>query len=186
VRIAYVGGFLPLHGVAVMLEAAAQLEARAATLPPFVFEMVGAGIEYGAARDFVARRGLARVEFTGRQPYADAPRALARSHVALGAFGTGEKAGRVIPHKLYQGLAAGRAVVSGDGPGVREVFTHGVHLLLTPRGDAAALAGALAALIEDPARRAALGAAARERSRAVASVDAVGRTLADAIAERAA
>src|SRR5262249_41937765 len=84
-------------------------------------------------------------------------------HVALGAFGTGKKAARVIPHKLWQGLAAGRAVVTGDGPGPREAFADGVHLRLTPRGDAAALAQALADLIASPAEPQRLGAAGRAR-----------------------
>jgi glycosyltransferase involved in cell wall biosynthesis len=181
-RIAYIGGFLPLHGTGVILEAAARLEALGAAVPPWRLDMVGTGIEYEAARSFAAARSLSRVEFAGRLPYDEAPRILAESHVVLGVFGAGEKAGRVVPHKLYQGLAAGRAVVTGDGPGVREVFEPGRHLLLVPRGDAGALAGALAELLASPGRRLALGAAARERSLEVATADAVGRSLAEAIA----
>ena len=36
--------------------------------------------------------------------------------------------------------------------------------MITPPGDAAALAGAIAALVDDPARCAALGTAARQRA----------------------
>lgn len=181
-RILYVGGFLPLHGTGVVLEAAARLEARGAALPPWTLRMVGAGIEYDAARAFVAERSLARVEFAGRRPYEEAPRELAAAHVVLGAFGAGDKAGRVVPHKLWQGLAAGRAVVTGDGPGVREVLEDGAHLALVPRGDADALAGALAALLGSDSRREALGAAARARALEIATPEAVGRSLAGAIA----
>ena len=46
----------------------------------------------------------------------------------------------MIPHKVYQGLAAGRAVVTGDGAGLREVFEPGTHLAAVPRGDPEALA----------------------------------------------
>lgn len=184
--VSFTGGFLPLHGTRVILEAAALLEARGAALPPWTLRMVGTGIEYERDRAFAAERRLARVEFAGRLPYDEAPRVLAGSHVVLGAFGAGEKAGRVIPHKLWQGLAAGRAVVTGDGPGVREVCTDGRHLSLVPRGDAGALADALAALLVSDVRRAALGEAARSLALEVGTPDAVGRSLADAIAEVAA
>ena len=125
---------------------------------------------------------LERIEFTGRLDYADAPRVLAQSHIAVGAFGSSTKAGRVIPHKLWQGLAAGRAVVTGDGEGPREVFEDGVHLKLVPRDDAAAIAGALADLLRSSELRERLGAAGRARARALGSVEAVGRQLADAFA----
>ena len=182
VRVTYIGGFLPLHGIATVLEAVARLEARAAKLPPFVVQLVGDGIEYEEARAAARGLRLSRVEFTGRTDYGDAPRVLASSHVALGAFGTGEKTGRVIPHKLWQGLAAGRAVVTGDGPGPREVFVDGVHLKMTPRGDAAALADALAALLLSHELRHRLGEAGRARARELGTTDAIGRQLAEALA----
>lgn len=177
VRVTYVGGFLPLHGVRTLLEAVVLLEQRAGSLPPFVVQLVGDGIEYDSAREFAAGARLQRVEFTGRLAYADAPRVLEQTHISLGAFGTGEKTGRVIPHKLWQGLAAGRAVVTGDGEGPREVFEDGVHLRLVPRGDAEALAAALAALIDSPAARDRLGAAGRERALELGTPEAIGRQL---------
>jgi len=181
VRVSYVGGFLPLHGVLTLLEAVRALEARAASLPPFEVELVGEGIEHAAAREHAARHGLRRVRFAGRRPYAEAPRALAAAHVALGAFGGGEKPGRVIPHKLWQGLAAGRAVVTGDGAGPREVFEDRVHLRLVPRGEPEPLAEALAELIAAPALRARLGAAGRARALELGTARAVGEQFARAL-----
>jgi glycosyltransferase involved in cell wall biosynthesis len=181
VRLTYIGGFLPLHGVPALLEAVALLEARASALPPFIVQLVGDGIEHDEARRVALALKLTCVEFTGRMAYADAPRVLASSHVVLGVFGAGEKAGRVIPHKLWQGLAAGRAVVSGDGEGPREVFTDGVHLRLTPRGDAGALADALAELIGRREWRERMASAGHARARELGTPEAVGRQLADAL-----
>jgi glycosyltransferase involved in cell wall biosynthesis len=185
VRIVYLGGFLPLHGVTVVLEACARLERDAHLLPEFEVELVGRGIEHGRALELAERAGLGRVAFPGRIDYADAPRVLAGAHIVLGAFGAGEKAGRVIPHKVYQGLAAGRAVVTGDGAGLREVFEPGVHLEAVPRGDAEALARALARLIADPAARAALARRGRERALEVATPDRIGEGLHAILAEAA-
>ncbi len=184
VRVVYVGGFLPLHGVSVMLEAFARLEARATELPPWVIEMVGAGIEFDAARAEITRRGVTRVTFAGKRPYAEAPAALGRAHVVLGVFGTGGKTARVIPHKVWQGAAAGRALVTGDTPALREAFEPGVHVEAVPVGDAAALAAALAGLIASPERRRALGAAARTRARELGRAERVGESLTTAMRER--
>ncbi|MEO5989077.1 MAG: glycosyltransferase [Candidatus Eisenbacteria bacterium] len=183
VRILYVGGFLPLHGMPTVMEALAILERHASSLPAYVAQLVGTGIDHDAARTLAADHSLENVEFTGKLAYEDAPRVFAGAHITLGAFGAGEKAGRVIPHKLYQGLAAARAVVSGDGAGVREVLVDGEHLLLVPRGDPAALAQALMRLLGDSSARMAMGARARARALEVATPDAVGRTLASAISE---
>jgi glycosyltransferase involved in cell wall biosynthesis len=182
VRVAYIGGFLPLHGVPTVLEAVSRLESRATSLPAFTVRLVGDGIEFGRARRLAADLRLARVEFAGRIAYEAAPAVLAETDIVLGAFGAGEKAGRVIPHKLWQGLAAGRAVVTGDGEGPREVLEDGVHVELIPRGDADALADSLAGLIASRERRERLGAAGRARARELGSPEAIGRQLAQALA----
>ncbi|HYM80563.1 MAG TPA: glycosyltransferase [Candidatus Limnocylindria bacterium] len=176
VRLIYVGGFLPLHGVPIVLDALASLERRSG-LPDFRCELVGKGMGFAAATRRAQDLGLERVAFPGALEYTDLPLALAQAHVVLGAFGPGAKAGRVIPHKVYQGVAAGRAVVTGDGPGVREVFTPGVHLRTVPRGEPELLADALAELIRDPDARARLGRQGREHALEVATVEQIGRTL---------
>jgi 2-polyprenyl-3-methyl-5-hydroxy-6-metoxy-1,4-benzoquinol methylase len=88
---------------------------------------------------------------------------VAAHDVCLGAFGTGPKAQRVVPTKVYQGLAAGCAVVTGDTPAVGAL---GAAVLRVPPGDAAALAALLRQLTTDQealtmARRRARDAAAR-------------------------
>jgi glycosyltransferase involved in cell wall biosynthesis len=181
VRVVYVGGFLPLHGVPTVIEAAARLEREASSLPDFTIELVGEGIELERARRLAARCGLRRTTFRGPCPYHEAPRVLGEAHVVLGAFGATAKAGRVIPHKVYQGLAAGRAVVTGDGSGLRELFEPGTHLIGVARDHADGLAAALKELISSPERRAALGARGRERATEVGSTERIGVELKRAI-----
>src|SRR5262249_25007699 len=149
--------------------------------PEYFVTLVGRGIEFEWSRELARRSGLRRVEFAGPCPYEESPRILSEAHVVLGAFGGSAKAGRVIPHKVYQGLAAGRAVLTGDGEGVREVFEPGVHLMVVPRADAGALALTLAELIRSPERRFELGRRGRERALEVATVDRVGSSLACAL-----
>ena len=60
--------------------------------------------------------------------------------------------------------ACGRPMVLSDIRGCREVGTHGEHLLLVPPRDPAALEAALRTLLDDPAARERLGAAAARRA----------------------
>jgi glycosyltransferase involved in cell wall biosynthesis len=63
-----------------------------------------------------------------------------------------------------EAMAMGRPVIASAVGGLPEVVDHGETGLLTEPGDAAALAGAMRSLLQDPARREALGRAARQRA----------------------
>ncbi|HZH25832.1 MAG TPA: glycosyltransferase family 4 protein [Azospirillaceae bacterium] len=85
---------------------------------------------------------------------------------------------------LLEGQAAGLPVVAGRTGGVPDVVADGVTGLLPPVGDADAFAAAMAELLRDPVRRAAMSAAARTRiadvhgfGRAVSVLDAVVREV---------
>jgi glycosyltransferase involved in cell wall biosynthesis len=65
------------------------------------------------------------------------------------------------PNKLMDGMAAGRPVISTAPGQAARLLADGGYGIAVPPGDAAGLAAALTSLVEDPARRAAMGAAAR-------------------------
>jgi glycosyltransferase involved in cell wall biosynthesis len=67
-----------------------------------------------------------------------------------------------MPKSLLEAAACGRPLVATDVPGCRALVTPGVDGLLVPPRDPTALAAALAELAASPARRATLGAAARQ------------------------
>lgn len=62
---------------------------------------------------------------------------------------------------LIEALACGLPIVATDVPGVRACVEPDVNGLIVPPRDETALAGALAALLTDPARRRAMGARSR-------------------------
>ncbi len=66
----------------------------------------------------------------------------------------------VLPLKLFLYLAAGRAILAGDTPDVREVLRHGDNALLCAPDSPQALADGLATLARDPALAARLAAQA--------------------------
>jgi glycosyltransferase involved in cell wall biosynthesis len=65
------------------------------------------------------------------------------------------------PYSCLEAMAAGRAIVSSDQGGMPELIRDGENGLLARSGDAASYIEALDRLIEDPALRERLGAAAR-------------------------
>jgi len=69
------------------------------------------------------------------------------------------------PLTVFETMAAGRPIVATDADGLMDVLTAGRDAVIVPRRNAAALADALVSLIDDPAARARLGAAARETAR---------------------
>lgn len=72
---------------------------------------------------------------------------------------------------LLEAQASGLPVVAGDGGGVPAIVAHGRTGLLTPMGDAAAFAEAVAALLDDPEKRRAMGAAAMRSVAAEHAID---------------
>jgi len=182
-EVVYVGGFLPLHGVEVVIGAAEALEARHG--PRFArFTLIGQGMTAARAERDIAARGLRSVRRLPRMPYASALQALAKADVALGIFGTTEKAGRVVPHKVYQAMALGLPTVTRRSRAVAEFFRDGEHLILVPAGDAPALAQALEALAGDPERGSRIGASGRASVQQQASPERIGDLLTESI-ERA-
>ncbi|HKQ20334.1 MAG TPA: glycosyltransferase [Candidatus Eisenbacteria bacterium] len=188
-EVAFVGGFLPLHGMAVIVQAAARLEARHG--PDFArFTLAGHGMHaYLVDRD-IAAFGLRSVRRLPRIPYGDALSVMAKADVALGIFGVSEKAGRVVPHKVYQSLALGVPTVTRRSAAIAEFFRDGrdgrdgrkvEELVTIPAGDAPALARALEELAVDPARRARIGAAGRAAALVHGTPDRIGEALVEAI-----
>jgi len=65
------------------------------------------------------------------------------------------------PLTAFEALAMGKPIVSTDADGLLDVLVHGRDALVVPKRDAAALATAIIALIEQPALAATLAAGAR-------------------------
>lgn len=148
------GKWSPLHGAETVLDAAELLREE-----PVRFVLAGEGQLSGALQARVAGAGLGNVEWLGALTPAELRVRTLAADVCLGVFGHSAKAGRVIPNKVYDGLACGRPVVTAASPGARELLHDGETALLVRAGDAEALAGALRRLLDRGVRER-LGAAA--------------------------
>jgi glycosyltransferase involved in cell wall biosynthesis len=180
VEVIYVGGYLPLHGLPTVIDAATRLEERHGTRLAR-FTLLGWGMLRPYVEREVAARGLRSVRLLARVPYAEARERMRTSDIALGIFGTTGKAGRVVPHKVYQAMALGLPVVTRRSAAIAEFFREGEHLAGVPGGDGEALAAAIERLAADPSERRRLGEAGRAAAEAQASPERIGALLLEAV-----
>ncbi|MFD1859733.1 glycosyltransferase [Aeromicrobium camelliae] len=138
----FFGLFTPLQGAPVIAEAVRSARQR---LPELQVTMVGTGQDYPEARRILADDEA--VTWVDWVDPADLPGLVARHDVCLGIFGDSHKARRVVPNKVYEGLAAGCAVITSDTPPQRRAL--GDDGVLVPPADSRALADALVAIARD-------------------------------------
>lgn len=147
------GTHTPLQGVSYIVEAAHLLASE-----PIRFRIVGQGQESRHVRELAGEWELTNIDFVDNVPLTQLADYVDMSHVCLGIFGNTPKTTRVIPNKVFEYMAMGKAVITADTPAIRELFENNNQpLVLVPRADPVALAEALRALASDPARRAQLG-----------------------------
>ncbi|MFD1912801.1 WcaI family glycosyltransferase [Halodurantibacterium flavum] len=151
------------------LELLPDLARRLAGRPRFRLLICGEGPGLAPLRAAV---GGLPVTLCPLQPAADLPAllSLARVHLMPQTAGAADL---VLPSKLANMLASGRPVVATAVPGTALAAEVAGCGLVVPPGDGAALADAVAALLDDPARAAAFGAAARRRAATRWSQDAI-------------
>lgn len=141
VDVLFYGSFIPLHGAEVIVAAA-----RLYRGPPVRWCLLGDGPSKAACQ--AAGAGLANVIFEDPVPYAQLPARIHRAELLLGVFGTTEKAGRVIPNKVFQALACGRAVITRTSDAYPADASASEALCFVTPGDPHALAEAVAELAE--------------------------------------
>lgn len=145
-QVLFYGQFIPLHGAFTIIEAARLLRDE-----PVDWLLIGQGQESARVRAQLDAAPLPRLRWL---EWVDYPRLVEHIHVAdlcLGIFGTSEKAGSVIPNKVFQVLAAGRPIVTRDSAAIRELLAHEPPCTyLVPAGDPEALAEAVRAHARQP------------------------------------
>ena len=109
--------------------------------------------------------------FTGKVPYEEAPRFLSLGDIAVAPkLSATEGAGKLLNY-----MAVALPTVAFDTPVSHEYL--GEHGVYAAYGDAAELARCLEGLLDDPQRRAELGAALRQRAQQRYSWEGAGRAI---------
>lgn len=157
--------YLPVHGVDVILRAAALLKECNVQ-----FRIIGNGPTYAQCQRLSAELQLENVTFLPPVSREMLAHEIAKAHICLaGHFGTTGKADRVVPGKLYQMLAVGQPVIAGDTSANRWLLQDAVHALLVRPGRPDLLAEAIDRLCYDSPFRQELAEAGHDRFRLQAS-----------------
>jgi glycosyltransferase involved in cell wall biosynthesis len=129
------------------------------------FAHVGAGEGLGAIKQQARSAGVAdKVAFLGPKPQPEVVALLREADLFVlpaKQAASGDRDG--LPNVLMEAASQGLALVATVFAGIPEFVHDGREGVLVPPGDWVALSNALNLLARDPARRAALGAAAHER-----------------------
>jgi glycosyltransferase involved in cell wall biosynthesis len=150
-RVVFFGRFAPVQGAPVIGAALGQLRGF-----PLEVTMLGSGPDEPATRAAIG--DAVEVRWLRAVPPGGLPALVAEHDVCLGTFATSAYALRMVPHKVYQGAAAGCAIVTSDTVAQRRAV--GEAAVLVPPGDPDALADVLRRLSSDPAETLRLRAAA--------------------------
>lgn len=132
--IVFFGLFTPLQGTPVI----AQGLRAAASEGSLRITMIGSGQDLSECQEILSDTPVTWIEWVEAE---DLPELVASHDVCLGIMGTTPKAMHVVPNKVFQGMAAGCAVITSDTPPQRELL--GDTVVWCPPGDDAALSTSL-------------------------------------------
>jgi glycosyltransferase involved in cell wall biosynthesis len=158
--IGFLGNLKPWHGLPILVDAFDRLHRRHRNTRLLV---VGEGAERENIERDLKSRGLSDVAtLTGRVDNADIPGYVTSMDIATAPYPAGdEDAFYFSPLKLYEYMAAGRAILASAMGQINDTIQHERNGLLVAPGDAGALAEALERLLNDPNLRENLGQNAR-------------------------
>ena len=126
----YVGKYIPLHGVEVIVKSAKLLERE-----NIKFIFVGKGQLYESIRGMVDENRIENIEFIEWLDRSELRQLIKSCHVVLGIFKGDGKAMRVVPNKVYDALACGSLVITANTPAIREFFKDKEELILVEPGE---------------------------------------------------
>ncbi len=160
--ILYLGTLAPWQGLENLLEACQHL------LSPFQLRLIGKG-NARWQQNLLAKTyqlGLtASVEIVDPLPHSYMPQVLAPADIAVAPLSNNERnqIQGCNPIKIYEYMAAGKAIIAPDLPVVREILTHQETGWLYAPEENRALTAALEYLLQHPEERARLGQNARAK-----------------------
>jgi glycosyltransferase involved in cell wall biosynthesis len=157
--IGFVGGFQPWHGLEILLQAFADLRRAGQNVKLL---LVGDGRHRPVLDQLIQRLSLqSDVHITGLIPPAEVPAWMAVMDSATLPYPKLPSEMWFSPLKLYEYMAAGKAIVASRSGQIAEVLSDAETGLLVQPGDPLELQAALARLIANPELASSLGQAAR-------------------------
>lgn len=138
-NIMYYGLYSPLHATPVIIEAADLVKQD----PAIRFVMVGKGQTYDQTVKLAQKLKLTNVEFYPDMTEQNATDTLQRADIFLGFIAKHPSVDRIVPNKVYQGMALGKAVVTAEAPAIASILKQKKDVYMIHPNDPKALAAAI-------------------------------------------
>lgn len=160
----FVGGFQLWHGIDQLIESFALVLPK---VPNARLFLVGDGPARSRVEQKITALGISQaVRITGMMAHEHIPEILSIADVTAVPYPQLPQELWFSPLKLYEYMAAGKAIVASKSGQIATVLQHGQNGLLVEPGNTRALAEAITALLSDAAERARLGENARRQAAA--------------------
>lgn len=172
-NVMYYGLYSPIHGVQYLMQAALRLKKN----KDIHFTMVGNGQSFQKNYDFAQKENLTNIQFYHNTPESEHVAILQTADVFLGFLEDHPTVERVIPNKVYQGVALGKVVLTADAPVIRSVFTDHQDIMTIKPASVDALVNALEELSQKPELRTKIARAGYELYSQQFTSKAVGKML---------
>jgi len=154
--IGFVGWFRNWHGLGMLLES---FHASGLAAQNTKMLLIGDGPAMPELQQYVREHGLEQeVLFTGPLPHAEVPRYLDLIDIAMQPAANEY----CCPMKILEYMALGKPIIAPRQENIQELLQEGEEAEFFTPGDAASLAQAMKAMVEDPARTRGIGHQARE------------------------
>lgn len=168
----FFGGYNPLQGAEYIVRAAQYLKDR-----NIVFKMIGDGWIKQRVVSFVKHNRLQNVMFLGKLQERELVREIRDSDIMLGIFSNNQTARRVVPSKVYAGLACRKPVITARHPAVARLFAHKKHVFFCRPADPKSLSRAIRYLVGHRKQAATIASEGHKLYQVEFSDKAIGREL---------
>jgi glycosyltransferase involved in cell wall biosynthesis len=149
VQVFFFGLFNPLHGLPSIMEAIKLLKKESG----IEFTILGDGYLKEELHDFAKKHDLKNLKFHGFVQEKELVTFIQDCDIMLGIFSKNPTMVKVVPNKVFAGLACKRAVITAKLPSTESTFEHGKDIYLCEPEDPKSLADAIKKLVKDKTLR---------------------------------
>ncbi|MFH1979965.1 MAG: glycosyltransferase [Patescibacteria group bacterium] len=119
------GRCIPLQGIEYIIGAAKILKRH-----NIKFNIIGNSQAYQEIINLIKKLNLKNISLIDTVLYKELANYINCANISLGIFGDTNKAQRVIPNKVFEGIACAKPVITADTPAIRELFQNRENILL--------------------------------------------------------
>lgn len=145
-NVVYYGLFSPIHGIAYLVKAAKLLEKEKS----IKFVLVGNGNTYDSDYKLAKSLKLKNVVFHKNLTEANSFETLKEADIFTGFLENHPVVKRVVPNKVYQGLALGKVVLTAYSPAIEGMLKHKNDVYLCEAANPQSIADAILYLKNNP------------------------------------